>query len=153
MTENTNPDWFEAKADQEIGWPVDHDGRGCGGRPTILGEKFSDEEPGDGSGSDGKSNDKQNDHRNGNVRQNGVFDHQANQKHDGGDQHDRQAGDHQGFPACLFDQDQWDYSHSDVAGSHAQRCPLGNRFSQSSRGKDWSRVKYCLRIDEKLIGC
>ncbi len=46
--------------------------------------------------------------------------HEADEDHDGGDKHDAEADDHQGFSSGAFDEDEADEGHADVDDAHAE---------------------------------
>ena len=59
----------ESKTDQEVGGPVGDDGNRGGHGASGLVEEFGDEEPGDRAGTGGESDDKEDDHGDGEVGQ------------------------------------------------------------------------------------
>ena len=69
---------------------------------------------------------------------------ETDQKHDGGDEHDAKADDHQSFPSGALNEDQADEGHADVDHAHAEGGLLGLGRGQTGGQEDGGGVEHGL---------
>ena len=76
---------------------------------------------------------------------------EADEDHDGGDEHDAEADDHEGLSSGALDQHEADEGHADVDDAHAEGGLLGLFRGEAGRQEDGGRVEHGLEVNQLIL--